>query len=134
VKIVRFSSVTVKMLSEYINTDRRALDPHQRRLEHLADTDLVFSSQRRKPYDYEAFNPHWYALRRVVQLDLNIHSLRHWYVTQAIRHICETAKEPGDVVCGMAQSRQVQSLRALLPSAAACKDARPAAQEVVYRR
>ncbi len=56
-KIVRFSSVTAKMLREYINTDRRAFDPQQRRLEHLADTDPVFSSQRRKSYDYEAFIP-----------------------------------------------------------------------------
>jgi hypothetical protein len=36
----------------------------------------------------------------VLQLDLNIHALRHWFVTQEIRLICETAKEPGDIERG----------------------------------
>jgi hypothetical protein len=36
----------------------------------------------------------------VLQLDLNIHALRHWFVTQEIRLICETAKESGDIERG----------------------------------
>lgn len=100
VKVIRFSSETAKMLREYINTDRRALDSQQRRLEQLEKTDPLFFSQRRKPYDYEAFKPHWYALCATLRIDLNVHGLRHWYVTQAIRHICETAQAPDDIIRG----------------------------------
>jgi len=100
VKVIRFSPETARMLNEYVNTQRRSLDPERRRLEHLADSDVLFLSQRRKPYDYEAFKPHWYTLCKVVGIDLNIHGLRHWYVTQTIRTICETAKSAGDITRG----------------------------------
>ena len=85
------------MLREYINTDRRLLDQQQRRLEMLEDSDPLFLSQRRHPYDYEAFKPHWYRLCRTMQVDLNIHSLRHWYVTQAMRMIAEAARSSEEI-------------------------------------
>jgi integrase len=91
IKVIHFSSETAKMLREYVNTARRVLDQQQRRLEKLEDTDPLFLSQRRHPYDYEAFKPHWYKLCRILQIDLNIHGLRHWHVTQAMRLIDETA-------------------------------------------
>lgn len=36
----------------------------------------------------------------MLKIDLNIHALRHWYVTQELRLMCERAKEPGDIVRG----------------------------------
>lgn len=97
VKVIRFSDVTAKMLREYINTDRATRDPGQRRLDLLANHDTIFLSQRGKPYSYEAFKPHWYSLCTVVGLDLGIHALRHWYTTQAMRVIAETAKTSAEL-------------------------------------
>jgi integrase len=100
VKFLRFSPETAKMLRQYLNTERQAYDPQHRRLEHLSDTDPLFLSTRGVAYDYEAFKPHWYALCKVVGLDLNIHGLRHWYTTQAMRTLCETATTPGELERG----------------------------------
>jgi len=66
----------------------------------LDDGDPLFLSRRGNPYDYDSFKKHWYKLCAVLQLDLNIHALRHWFVTQEIRLICETATEPGDIERG----------------------------------
>jgi integrase len=97
VKVIRFSAETTRMLRQYINTDRVALDPSQRRLEQLDDHDVLFLSQRKKPYTYDAFKVHWYKLCAVLKLDLNIHALRHWYTTQAMRVIAETAKTSAEL-------------------------------------
>ena len=97
VKVIRFSDVTARMLREYLNTDRATLDACQRRLELLSNHDRLFLSQRGKPYTYEAFKPHWYRLCAVVGLDLGIHALRHWYTTQAMRVIAETAKTSAEL-------------------------------------
>jgi integrase len=97
VKVIRFSPETARMLRQYINTDRATLDLGQRRLELLDDHDVLFLSQRGKPYTYEAFKPHWYKLCAVLGLDLNIHALRHWYTTQAMKVIAETAKTSAEI-------------------------------------
>jgi integrase len=85
VKRLRFSSTTARMLRQYLNTDRAAQDPELRRLEQLGDRDPMFLSQRRKPYGYEAFKPHWKRLCQTVGITLNIHAMRHWYTTMAMR-------------------------------------------------
>jgi hypothetical protein len=97
VKTLRFSSTTARMLRQYLNTDRTAYDQEQRRLEQLSDLDPLFLSQRRNPYGYEAFKPHWYKLCATVKLDLNIHALRHWYTTMSMRLIAEEAKSDADI-------------------------------------
>jgi integrase len=100
VKVIRFSSETARMLRAYVNTERSRWDGQQRRLEQLEDQDPLFVSRRGKPYDYEAFKPHWYALCAKVAIDLNIHGLRHWYVTQAMRQVSESAQTPAEVMRG----------------------------------
>jgi integrase len=100
VKVIRWSAETSKMLLAYVNTERMAIDCQSRRLAALNDGDPLFLSRRGNPYDYDGFKKHWYKLCAVLQLDLNIHALRHWFVTQEIRLICETAKEPGDIERG----------------------------------
>ena len=97
VKVIRFSDVTARMLREYLNTDRATLDGGQRRLELLENDDRLFLSQRGKPYTYEAFKPHWYRLCAVVGLAMGVHALRHWYTTQAMRVIAETAKTSAEL-------------------------------------
>lgn len=100
VKVIRFSSETARMVRAYVNTERWRWDGQQRRLEQLEDHDPLFVSRRGKPYDYEAFKPHWYALCVKVGIDLNIHGLRHWYVTQAMRQVSESAQTPDEVMRG----------------------------------
>jgi integrase len=100
VKVIRWSVETSRMLLAYVNTERMALDSQSRRLDALDDGDPLFLSRRGNPYDYDSFKKNWYKLCAVLQLDLNIHALRHWFVTQEIRLICETAKEPGDIERG----------------------------------
>ena len=100
VKVIRWSAETSKMLLAYVNTERMTIDRQCRRLDALDDGDPLFLSRRGNPYDYDSFKKHWYRLCAVLQLDLNIHALRHWFVTQEIRLICETAKDPGDIERG----------------------------------
>jgi len=100
VKTLRFSSTTARMLRQYVNTDRSALDGELRRLEQLSDSDPLFLSQRHKPYDYQAFKVHWYKLCNMLNLDLNIHAMRHWYVTQSMRIMVEEAESSTDIVSG----------------------------------
>jgi integrase len=97
VKSIRFSSDTAKMLLQYLNTERAALDREHRRLDKLDDSDPLFLSRRRKPYSYEAFKPNWYRLCGAIGIDLNIHGLRHWYVTQEMRMIGETAQSASEL-------------------------------------
>jgi integrase len=100
VKVIRFGKETVKMLQVYMNTERINFDPHHRRLDRLDDADPLFLSSRGNPYDYDTFKKQWYKLCHALKIDLNIHALRHWYVTEEIRLMCESAKEPGDIVRG----------------------------------
>lgn len=100
VKVLRFSLETAKLLHSYVNTERITHDPFRRRLDGLDDTNSLFLSSRGNPYDYDSFKKHWYRLCHILGIDLNIHALRHWFVTQEIRLICETAKTPGEIERG----------------------------------
>lgn len=106
VKFVRFSPETAKLLHRYVGGDRRELDSGRRGLEHLTSADPLFLSERRKPYSYKAFIPHWAALCQAAGVDLNVHGLRHLYVSQAMRLIYETSATQAEV-----QRRQEELVR-----------------------
>jgi integrase len=97
VKVIRFSAETAKLLHGYVNEDRVRVDPHHRTLAQLSDQEPLFLSARHKPYGYAAFIPHWERLCKVIGIDLNIHGLRHWHVSQMMRLIHEVAETPGEV-------------------------------------
>jgi integrase len=97
VKVIRFSMETTKLLHCYVNEDRRHLDPLHRELGQLKDDEPLFLSARRKPYGYDAFIPHWERLCKAIGIDLNVHGLRHWHVSQMMRLIHEMAATPGEV-------------------------------------
>ncbi len=97
VKVIRFSMETAKLLHCYINEERARLDSLHRTLSQLRDDDPLFLSARRKPYGYDAFIPHWERLCKSLGIDLNVHGLRHWYVSQMMRLIHEIANVPGEV-------------------------------------
>ena len=100
VKVIRFGKDTNRMLHAYVNTQRCRVDQAHRRLNALDDAEPLFLSSRSNPYGYDTFKKHWYRLCNVLKIDLNIHALRHWYVTQEMRLMCESAREPGDIVRG----------------------------------
>ena len=100
VKVLRFSSETSRMLHSYVNTERVTFDSCHRRMSTLDDADPLFLSSRGNPYDYDSFKKHWYQLCNIVGIDLNIHGLRHWFVTQQMRLICEEAKASGEIERG----------------------------------
>ena len=97
VKTIRFSDTTAKMLRQYLNTDRTEFDLERRRLEQLSDCDPLFLSQRRNPFDYEAFKPRWKKLCQAAKISIRIHDLRHWYTTMAIRTIAQTAQTSAEI-------------------------------------
>lgn len=97
VKYLVFTPETAKLLSKYINGERRSHDSQHRRLEQLHDTDLLFLSERGGPYTYRAFYDHWQKLCRAGRIKLTIHGLRHWNVTEAIRFIHDTFKDESEI-------------------------------------
>lgn len=90
VKFLRFSPETVKLLHQYIEGERKALDPQQRGLRELTDHDPLFLSHRHAPYHYQGFVPHWKALCQAAGIAMRIHGMRHWHTTQAMRWIYAT--------------------------------------------
>ncbi len=97
VKVIRFSAETSKLLHGYVNEDRRRFDPFSRTLAQLSDQEPLFLSARRKPYGYDAFIPHWERLCKVIGVDLNVHGLRHWHVSQMLQLIHDVAETPGEI-------------------------------------
>jgi len=97
VKFVRFSPETAKWLHRYVNGERMHLDAQQRGLTQLADSDPLFLSTRRHAYGYKAFQPHWSKLCQVTGVTLNVHGLRHWYATAAIRLIYEHSSTQAEI-------------------------------------
>ena len=97
VKVIRFSAETAKLLHGYVQEDRPRFDLLFQTFAQVRDQDPLFLSARRKPYGYAAFIPHWEQLCEVIGIDLNIHGLRHWHVSQMMRLIHEVAETPGEV-------------------------------------
>ncbi len=104
VKRLRFSHETAKLLRRYVDTERAARDPEGRgmaRLEALArrgtvDPDALplFLNQRGDPLTARAFREHhWNPAMAAAGLAVGPHQARHWYVTQSVRHIHETARD-----------------------------------------
>lgn len=98
VKSLRFSPETAKLLHRYTGGERQALDRLNRGLEDLPDEEALFLSARSRPYGYKAFYEQWQRLCKVGGLELRVHQLRHFYVTQAMRLIYETAEAQAEVL------------------------------------
>jgi integrase len=108
VKFLRFSSDTAKLLRRYVDTERRALDPHR-----LTCTELLrghprppaevlgaslFLTARRTALTAKTYREHaWQPACIAAGLDVDVHQARHWYVTMAVRQIHETATMDGEV-------------------------------------
>src|SRR6266487_6582930 len=54
-RFLYFSSVSAKLMLNYINVDRKQYDLQHRELKLLADTDSLFLSKHQREYTYKAF-------------------------------------------------------------------------------
>jgi integrase len=108
VKFIRFSSSTAKLLRRYFDTERReldrchlGLDNHIRQAEeNRADLQNVplFLSRRGVQLTPKTFREgFWNPACRAAGIEADVHQARHWYVTQAIRSIYETAHSESDI-------------------------------------
>lgn len=108
-KFVRFSEETVKLLTRYFDTERKAIDPHGYSLDdylHLAqrgamdlNTVPLFLSKRGTPWTAASFRAnYWKKACAQARLDVDIHQARHWYVTQALAVIHEDARRGKNTV------------------------------------
>jgi Site-specific recombinase XerD len=94
-KRIRLAPPVEAALVRYVRTERAKLDPQARkRLSQLDDTDPIFLTQRRTPYNRDAFYHNWHKLyaARLPQkdersgatlphLEFTAHDLRHLRVT-----------------------------------------------------
>lgn len=107
-KFLRFSSDTAKLLRRYFDEERRRYDPNRRTLadyiqyakSQQIDTNAVplFLRIRGTLLSTKTFREHfWNPACAAAGIDVDIHQSRHWYVTQAVRQIYETAKTEAEV-------------------------------------
>jgi site-specific recombinase XerC len=106
IKFLRFSTTTAKLLRRYFDGERRGHDLNHRRLAGYAELgsqgrlDLfevpLFLSRQGTSLSPDHFRDHyWRPACMAAGLDVDVHQARHWYVTMAVRHIYETARDEG---------------------------------------
>ncbi len=108
VKFLRFSSETAKLLRRYFDTERCRLDANRYRLDdylqagrderaHLHAVPLFLSHQG-TPLRPKTFRDlYWNRACRAAGVEADIHQARHWYVTQIIRTVYETAPSESEI-------------------------------------
>jgi site-specific recombinase XerC len=107
VKFLRFSAATAKLLRRYCDTERREVD-----LQHYALDDYLqaagsgwldlyeaplFLSRHKTPLAPKTFRDcYWNPACRAAGIEADVHQARHWYVTQIVRSIYETARSEAE--------------------------------------
>ncbi|BCB37331.1 hypothetical protein BCJMU51_2215 [Bacillus cereus] len=97
VKFLRFSKDTVKRLFQYINTERMKYDPNQFNYEQLPDEAPIFLSEFGTPLTYYAWYYHWNKAMNYIDIKLNPHKARHWFVTTRLREIHNISKNDSEI-------------------------------------
>jgi integrase len=107
VKFLRFSAATAKLLRRYCDTERREVDLHHYALDDylqaarneeldLYETSL-FLSHHKTPLAPKTFRDcYWKPACRAAGIEADVHQARHWYVTQIVRSIYETARSEAE--------------------------------------
>ncbi|MFP3126382.1 site-specific integrase [Ectobacillus funiculus] len=96
-KFIRFTNDTLTLLKRYVNTERREVDPLGLKFEQLPDSAPIFLTQRNTPLSHNSWYRHWVKAIQAEGLSLNPHKARHWYVTNRMRMIKETAQNEGEL-------------------------------------
>lgn len=108
VKFIRFSAATAKLLRRFFDTERRQVDRNHYKLDdYISEArergmDLyrvpLFLCRRGTQLTPKAFREgYWNRACRAVRIEADVHQTRHWYVTQAIRSIYETARSETEI-------------------------------------
>ncbi len=107
VKFLRFSAATAKLLRRYCDTERRGLDLHHYALDDYLQAarsdglDLyqapLFLSRHKTPLTPKTFRDYyWNPACHAAGIEADVHQARHWYVTQIVRSIYETARSEAE--------------------------------------
>jgi site-specific recombinase XerD len=102
-KFIRYTDETLILLKRYVNTERKAIDPLHLTWDQLPDSAPIFLTQKNTPLTYNAWYRHWRKAMQQERLSLNPHKARHWYVTDRMRTIKETAQNQHELTGGMAE-------------------------------
>ncbi|MGG1826078.1 tyrosine-type recombinase/integrase [Bacillus mycoides] len=97
VKFIHFGKETVKMLLDYIDTERKQVDALQRGFNLLPSAEPIFLTISGNPYNYAAWLYHWNNAMKKSEMKLNPHKARHWFVTTRMREIFNTSKDKAEV-------------------------------------
>jgi integrase len=97
VKFIRFGKDTVKMLLDYIDTERKQFDSLNRDFKALPDKEPIFLTEHGDPYNYHAWLYHWDKAMDNSEMMLNPHKARHWYVTTRYREILNVSKDKAEI-------------------------------------
>ncbi|WP_064202657.1 tyrosine-type recombinase/integrase [Brevibacillus brevis] len=88
-KFITFLDETVTLLRRYLKQERQQWDNQRTPYMDLAKDSPLFLTKDGDPYNYSAFHKNWRKACKMAGVNANIHKIRHWYVTQAIRRIME---------------------------------------------
>lgn len=97
VKFLRFSKDTTKLLFQYINKERKIFDPIERDFNLLPNDAPMFLTERGTPLSYQTWYPHWDKVMTLMDIRLNPHKTRHWFVTTSIREIYNVSKTDAEI-------------------------------------
>ncbi|PEM68056.1 tyrosine-type recombinase/integrase [Bacillus pseudomycoides] len=96
-KFLRFSKNTTKLLFQYINQERKRIDPLGRGFDSLPNDAPMFLTERGTPFSYQTWYPHWNKVMKMMDMKLNPHKTRHWFVTKSMREIYNVSKTEAEV-------------------------------------
>ncbi|KWX89053.1 integrase [Paenibacillus riograndensis] len=97
IKFLRFSQDTLKLLIRYVNGERRTNALEKQTFTKLSDSEVIFLTRRGDPYNYMAFYSQWSKIITQAKIKMNIHKTRHWFVTNMIRNIYDTASDSREI-------------------------------------
>ncbi|MFV1457213.1 tyrosine-type recombinase/integrase [Bacillus mycoides] len=92
VKFLRFSKDTTKLLFQYINQERKKFAPFNQDFDSLPNGAPMFLTERGTPFSYQTWYPHWNKVMDRIDIRLNPHKTRHWFVTTSMREIYTVSK------------------------------------------
>ncbi|EPC8419426.1 site-specific integrase [Bacillus wiedmannii] len=97
VKFLRFKKDTTKLLFQYINQERKKFDPLERDFNSLPNNAPMFLTHRGTPFSYQTWYPHWNKAMKMMDMRLNPHKTRHWFVTTRMREIYNISKTDAEI-------------------------------------
>lgn len=81
---------TEQILQYYLNSIRPMYDKFGRQYNELRGDEKLFINSRGNPVTYPAFFAQWQKVRKEANVYINIHGVRHWFVTKTLKEIKTT--------------------------------------------